>query len=225
MKVELIATTQGQGNFVGKSAEDIIVYAARVSSSREDKFEKPEGLLKYCIRNKHWSIFETASMTVEITTSRAIATQLLRHRSFQFQQKSQRYNSDVSIEPVQLRKAGSSNRQSSTEEFDPMLQVEINPNFYTGREASTSLSYHNNQCVELYKELINAGVASECARMVLPLATATTLYMTGNVRSWIHMLDVRDDEHAQLEIQLIAKEIKKIFIDQFPIISKTLSYI
>ena len=113
-KVKLIAVTQGAGDFEGRTAEDIIVYAARVSSAREDKFENPAGLLAYCIRNRHWSIFEQASMTVEITTSRAIGTQLLRHRSFQFQERSQRYIPSGSLEPKEFRLQAEKNRQSST---------------------------------------------------------------------------------------------------------------
>lgn len=212
MKTKLISKTVGVGEFEGKTAEDMIVYCARVSSSREDKFSKPEGLLNHCIKHGHWSIFEQANMTIEIETSKAIGIQLIRHRSFAFQEFSQRYAKVQGFEPIELRKQCEDNRQSSTE---------VIRNYY----ADESINFFINSIKGFYEALLNTGVARECARMILPMCTQTTLHMTGSVRSWIHFLQVRDDEHAQKEIQLIAKEIKEIFKTEFPIISKALGWI
>jgi thymidylate synthase (FAD) len=181
--------------------EENIVEIARVSSSRKDKRENPEGLIKYLIKNKHWSPFEHSYITFEIETSKAIAIQLLRHRSFTFQEFSQRYQdvnliSDKGIfEPVELRWQATSNRQSST---DP-----INSSILDGKVAMVLAA-----CEQLYNNLIESGVSRETARFILPMATKTTLHMTGSIRSWIHFLQIRDDAHAQKEIQLIAKAIK-----------------
>ena len=210
-------------NHVTPEAENAIVKIARVSSKRTDKVEKPEGLLNYLIKHKHWSPFEHGYMSVEIETSKAIGIQLIRHRSFTYQEFSQRYQ-DVSLidgmfESVELRKQAEDNRQSSTEVFNPDV-------FYDGYStaASAQIGKHFRACEDLYKRLLEEGVAREVARMVLPLATKTKIHMTGSIRSWIHFLDLRDDAHAQKEIQDVAKEIKKIFIEQFPVISKALNY-
>lgn len=217
MKVTLLNSTP--------NAEDHIVEVARVSSSRKDKKAKPEGLLSYLVRHKHWSPFEHGHVTFEIETSKAIGIQLIRHRSFSFQEFSQRYQ-DVNkfeeiFEPIELRAQCEDNRQSSTEVIDPL--VEIGP-FNTTR-ASHLIQDHFNNSHKLYNELLELGVAREQARMVLPLATTTKIHMTGSIRSWIHFLELRDDEHAQKEIQLVAKEIKKHFIKEFPIISNALGYV
>jgi len=215
-------------------AEVNIVEIARVSSNRTDKSEAPEGLINYLIRNKHWSPFEHSFMTIEIVTSKAIGIQLLRHRSFTFQEFSQRYAKVSNIEPIELRKQGETNRQSSTEVFDPMIIPgdiitttdihKFKPTYDRDTDASIAIKAYLQAGIYLYNQLIDAGVAKECARMILPMATETTIYMTGSIRSWIHLLDVRDDSHAQLEVQLIAKEIKRIFIEQLPIISKAREY-
>ena len=204
-------------------AESNIVEIARVSSSRKDKKDKPEGLINYLIKHKHYSPFEHAYMTLEIETSKAIGIQLLRHRSFTFQEFSQRYQDvnklDEMFEPIEIRKQCEDNRQSSSEVFNPLIGVK-NVSF----PASAEINHALNTCKNLYDNLIKAGVAREVARMVLPLATKTKIYMTGSIRSWIHFLDVRDDEHAQREIQLIAKDIKQIFKNELPIISNALKY-
>lgn len=202
-------------------AEVNIVEIARVSSSREDKSEKPEGLINYLINNKHWSPFQHSYLTFEIETSKAIGIQLLRHLSFTFQEFSQRYAKVEKIEPIEIRKQAIKNRQSSEEIFDPELNVLLG-----GKKelASERIEWLLKQCQDTYNLLLEAGVAKECARMVLPMATSTTLYMTGSVRSWIHFLSIRDDAHAQLEVQLIAKEIKEILKQELPIISKALNY-
>ena len=210
-------------NHVTPDAENAIVKIARVSSKRTDKVEKPEGLLNYLIKHKHWSPFEHGYMSVEIETSKAIGIQLIRHRSFTFQEFSQRYQDvnllDGMFENVELRKQAEDNRQSSTEVFNPDV-------FYDGYEtaASAQIGKHFRVCQDLYKRLLEEGVAREVARMVLPLSTKTKIHMTGSIRSWIHFLDLRDDTHAQREIQDVAKEIKKLFIQEFPVISKALNY-
>ena len=216
MKVTLLNVTP--------NAEDHIVEVARISSSRKNKKDKPEGLLRYLVRHKHWSPFEHGHATFEIETSKAIGIQLIRHRSFSFQEFSQRYQ-DVNrlesmFEPIELRAQCEDNRQSSTEVIDPKLSIIGNEGIF----ASEAIDGHLEMAHRLYNRLLEAGVAREQARMVLPLATTTKIHMTGSIRSWIHFLELRDDEHAQKEIQLIAKEIKKHFKEQFPIISESLKY-
>lgn len=205
-------------------AEINIVEIARVSSSRLDKSEKPEGLISYLIKNKHWSPFEHSFLTFEIVTSKAIGIQLLRHRSFTFQEFSQRYAKVEAIEPIELREQAISNRQSSTEIFNPRLSLD-NPDFPCEGYASEVISNTIEYLKDLYQDLLRAGVAKECARMILPMATQTTIFMTGSIRSWIHFLDIRDDGHAQKEAQEIAREIKNIFIDQLPLISTAKEYV
>lgn len=207
MKIKLLNITP--------DAERHIVEVARVSSSRENKKENYESLVKYLIVNKHWSPFEHSYMTFEIETSKAIAIQLLRHRSFTFQEFSQRYQ-DVNqlgsiFEPVELRYQASNNRQSSTEPVDSIV-------LYNKVQMVLAA------CEQLYNNLIECGVSRETARMVLPMATKTKLHMTGSVRSWIHFLDIRDDQHAQLEIQMVAKAIKSIFAEHLPSIGRALKY-
>ncbi len=224
MQVKLISmSTPCLPELHGSSAEEIVVYCARVSSSRKDKQENCAGLLKHCIEQKHWSIFETVNMCLEITTSRAISHQIVRHRSFAFQQFSQRYAASTKMEPVELRMQAEQNRQSSTKVVDPELEsgnLEIH-----GKTASTAIRRHLERSTNLYDSLLRYGVAKETARFILPETTQTRLYMNGTMRSWIHYLEIRDDEHAQLEHQLIAREIKKIFIDLMPITSEALGWI
>ena len=216
MKVQLKSITP--------NAEKNIVEIARVSSSREDKGENLSGLINYLIKHKHWSPFEHSYMTVEIGTSKAIGIQLLRHRSFTFQEFSQRYAVVEEMEPIELRKQAEKNRQSSEEVFDPIIPDTFG--LFEGHNmiASQLINQYLDIGMNIYNELLKKGVAKECARMILPMATSTTIYMTGSVRSWVHFLDIRDDSHAQKEVQLIAKEIKKIFVEQLPIISKALGY-
>lgn len=211
------------------NAEVNIVEIARVSSSRVDKSESPEKLIQYLINNKHWSPFEHSFLTFEIVTSKAIGIQLLRHRSFTFQEFSQRYAKVENIEPIELREQAVSNRQSSVEVFDPLLNswsdwiTEENEE-PKSEKASEIIRNYLHLGKNIYDNLLDNGVAKECARMILPMCTQTTIYMTGSIRSWIHFLAIRDDGHAQLEAQLIAKEIKKIFITECPVISKALNY-
>jgi thymidylate synthase (FAD) len=212
-------------------AEVNIVEIARVSSPRQDKKEKPEGLINYLIKNNHWSPLEHSYMTIEIETSKAIGIQLLRHRSFTFQEFSQRYAKVDKMEDVEIRKQAEKNRQSSDEVFDPIVR-RVEPQYFDrsyieGKTffASERIEFIKEMCQMVYSELLDAGVAKECARMILPMCTSTTIYMTGSIRSWVHFLSIRDDEHAQKEIQLIAKEIKQIFCKELPIISKALGYV
>lgn len=205
-------------NHITPDAETALVEIARVSSSRKDKKSKPEGLINYLINHKHWSPFEHAFMSVEIETSKAIGIQLIRHRSFTFQEFSQRYQ-DVNkmgdmFEHIELRKQAEDNRQSSTDLLD----------VYQNYSLSGDILDLMVDIQTLYNEMLTLGVARECARMILPMCTKTKIHMTGSVRSWIHFLDIRDDEHAQKEIQLIAKEVKKIFKQELPIVSKALGY-
>lgn len=199
------------------SPEQLITYTARVSNpGNQHNHETADKLIAYLIKNKHWSPFEMVSMCVEIKTSRAIAQQILRHRSFSFQEFSQRYAEVVDMEPVQLRKQAEKNRQSSTEAFDPVLPATARQQGDEGLKASVAVRNAIKHCEIIYQELIKAGVAKECARMVLPLTTQTTIYMTGTVRSWIHYLQQRIDPHTQLEHQQVAQAVLSIFVQKFP---------
>jgi thymidylate synthase (FAD) len=209
MQTKLISVTKSY--VIGiDTPEDLIVYTARVSNPENQmNMETSDRLVKYLIKHKHWSPFEMVDLTVMIKTSRAIAAQILRHRSFSFQEFSQRYSAVAEIETIQLRAAGATNRQSSLEPCNPTL---FNSSLY----AEDIINEHLENSQQLYEELINKGVAKECARMVLPLATETTLYMKGSVRSWIHYLQIRCDETTQLEHREIALSILDIFKAQFP---------
>ena len=215
METKLISVTQSHIEGV-TTPEELIVYTARVSNPENQmNMETSDRLIKYLIKHKHWSPFEMVDLTVEIKTSRAIAAQILRHRSFSFQEFSQRYSAVTKIEDIQLRAAGATNRQSSLEPCNPRLFND----FVSGEVAITE---HMKLSTELYEELLKAGVAKECARMVLPLATETTLYMKGSVRSWIHYLQIRCDETTQLEHREIALNILDIFKVEFPNIFKAI---
>ncbi|MCB9019197.1 MAG: FAD-dependent thymidylate synthase [Chitinophagales bacterium] len=221
MNVKLISLTQSKVDGVELTPENLIVYTARVSNpSNQMNTETSDKLIAYLVRNKHWSPFEMVDMTVEIVTSRAIAQQILRHRSFSFQEFSQRYAEVTNMERVQLRKAGTTNRQSSTEPFNPTLP--ISPTSIATTNASSKIADYIREGQDLYKELLDAGIAKECARMVLPLTTQTTIYMKGSVRSWIHYLQIRCDQHTQLEHREVAESIRDIFAAEFPVIKEAL---
>lgn len=220
MKVKLVSLTKSLVEEKDLSPEELIVYIARVSNpSNQLNSETSDKLIAYLIKNKHWSPFEMVDMTVEIITSRGIAQQILRHRSFSFQEFSQRYAAIVDMEPIELRKAGSTNRQSSTEVFDPILN---NVPILGSQKASDAIKAHIERSEELYNEMLSKGVAKETARFILPLTTQTKIYMKGSVRSWIHYLQIRMDGHTQLEHQKIANEIGWLFFQKFPNISKAL---
>jgi thymidylate synthase (FAD) len=203
---------------VTPDAEKQIAYCARVSNPKNQENDSFEGLLKYCVKNQHWSIFEHAFMTVEINTSLAIATQILRHRSFTFQQFSQRYadSKELQIEiPIpDLRKQDTKNRQNSTDDLGDYLKLTLQERIRVNFEHSLSL----------YNDLLSKGVAKECARFVLPQATMTRLYMSGTVRSWIHYIDLRSSNGTQKEHMEIAELVKCIFTCQFPTISSALEW-
>ena len=223
MNVELISLTQPQMSTSDRSpmsAEDVIAYCARVSNPKNQmNTQTAPKLLKFLIKHKHWSPFELASMCVEIKTSRAIAAQILRHRSFSFQEFSQRYSKAQELEFLELREQAEKNRQSSKDVIDPILTKD-NKNV----PASQVVSQYLNEGVKLYDELIEAGVAKESARMVLPLTTETTMYMNGTVRSWVHYINLRTEENTQKEHRDIANAIKDIFVKEFPNVSEALEW-
>lgn len=200
--------------WVTPDAEKRIVKMARVSNPRnEDNWETGPNLLRYCLKHKHFSIFEMANMCVEIETTRAISPQILRHRSFSFQEFSQRYadtNELGSAVIPHLRRQDNKNRQNSIDDLSP----ELIASYYR------RISQICEDAEHLYREMISNGVAKECARSILPLSTQTRLFMNGTLRSWIHYLQLRTDNGTQLEHQQIAQRIKQIFCDQFPVIGQ-----
>ena len=217
--VKLISCSQGVGDLSGHSPQDIISYVARVSNPHnQGNFHTAAGLLKYCIKHQHWSIFETVSMTMEINTTRGIAAQILRHRSFTFQEFSQRYADTkllgTSIDVPELRRQDTKNRQNSLDDLPPGLV----------QDYQKKISKHFDKSMEIYNDLLDVGVAKESARFVLPLACPTRLYMTGSVRSWITYIQLRSGNGTQKEHQVIAEECKKVFICMFPDIAKALDW-
>jgi thymidylate synthase (FAD) len=207
MRVKLISVTQPCAELREQgiaTAEDLIVYTARVSNPQNQLNVETGGkLLNYCMEHGHWSVFEQASMGMEIVTSRAISAQILRHRSFHFQEFSQRYSAVHELEPIQLRKQAEKNRQSSSEPMNSWHLAKL-------------VTRLEEQAQDVYRELITYGVARECARMVLPLSTQTTIYMTGTVRDWIHYIRLRTKPDTQLEHRQVAEAVGKIFVEQFP---------
>lgn len=191
--------------------EEYIIYAARVSSDDRVNNETAPKLLKFLIDHKHWSPFEMISVGIEVKTSRAIAQQILRHRSFSFQEFSQRYAAVTDMEPVQLRYQAKKNRQSSTTKI-------------TDTSIINSVNDHIKETERLYGYMLDKGVAKECARMVLPLTTQTTMVMHGTLRSWIHFFDQRCSPHAQLEIQQIAYQARNLVSDCCPWTAKALGW-
>ena len=199
-------------------AEKTMAYIARVSNPKNQDNENFSGLLRYCINHQHWSVFEQSSMTLEIETTRGIAAQILRHRSFTYQEFSQRYadsNLLGEIELPELRRQDDKNRQNSIDDLEPEMVEKFN------RQMNTLFS----SAFGLYNQMLQAGVAKECARFVLPLATPTKLYMTGSCRSWIHYINLRSAHGTQKEHMDIANECKKIFIEQFPAVSEALDWV
>lgn len=206
MSTKLIAVTP--------KAEKTMAYIARVSSPQQDNPEYSR-LLKYCIDHGHFSVFEHASMTVEIATSRTISAQILRHRSFTFSEFSQRYATPLEFVPQAARRQSEKNRQSSVDDLPENIKA-----WWEQRQLE-----HWSQSEELYKHALSFGVAKECARAVLPMSTATRLYMTGSVRSWIHYLQLRTAIDTQEEHRTIAESIKKIFVKEFPTVSEALGWV
>ena len=211
MNVKLVTVTP--------KAEETMGYVARVSNPKNQDNPKVAGLLGYCIKHGHWSVFEQAHMTVEIETTRGLAAQILRHRSFTYQEFSQRYADSSMLSKVipmpELRRQDDKNRQNSIDDLDPFVvqdfELKIQRHFVDG--------------MKLYKDMLDAGVAKECARFVLPLATPTKLYMTGSVRSWIHYINLRSAHGTQKEHMDIAENCRTIFNEQFPIVAEALEWL
>ena len=203
---------------VTPDAEKHIAYCARVSNPKNQDNDSFEGLLKYCIKHKHWSIFEQAFMTLELSTTRAIAAQVLRHRSFTYQEFSQRY-ADSSLLGKQiplpeLRRQDTKNRQNSTDDLDPFENQKMQIQMQTLFDSSMAL----------YEQMLDRGVAKECARNVLPMCIPTKMYMSGSIRSWVHYIDLRSANGTQKEHMNLANSCKEIFVEQFPTISQALDW-
>ena len=210
MNVKLVTVTP--------DAEQLMAYVARVSNPSNQDNEKYAGLLKYCIKHNHWSVFEQSSMTIEIETTRAIAAQILRHRSFTFQEFSQRYAASTALGDIdlpELRRQDEKNRQNSTDDLDPEMVEKFNKQMITLFSSAKSL----------YEQMLSQGVAKECARMVLPLCTPTRIYMTGSCRSWIHYINLRSAHGTQKEHMDIAEACRKVFTEQFPSVSEALEWL
>lgn len=202
---------------VTPDAEKTMGFVARVSNPNNQENPKVAGLLKYCIKHQHWSVFEQAHMTLEIETTRGLAAQILRHRSFCFQEFSQRYADSSALGDIQLpqlRRQDTKNRQNSIDDLDPFLvqKYEILMQDYFKRG------------MELYQQMLEDDIAKECARFVLPLAVGTKLYMTGNLRSWIHYINLRTANGTQKEHMEIAELCKRHFICQFPTVAEALGW-
>ena len=218
-EVKLIACSSGAGELEGKSPQDVISYVARVSNPHnQNNYRTAGGLLKYCIKHAHWSIFETVSMTLEINTTRGIAAQVLRHRSFTFQEFSQRYADtkllDQTIPVPDLRRQDEKNRQNSVSDLAPgMVQ-----------QYQDKIDKHFRDGMRLYNNLLDNGVAKECARFVLPLATPTRIYMTGSCRSWIHYINLRTANGTQKEHMELAEQCREVFRTVFPDVAEALDW-
>jgi thymidylate synthase (FAD) len=204
---------------VTPDAEKHMAYCARVSNPKNQDNEKFDGLLKYCIKHQHWSIFEQAFMTLEISTTRGIAAQVLRHRSFTFQEFSQRYaDSSLLSDKIplpELRRQDIKNRQNSIDNLDAFEVQNLELQMQTLFDSSMAL----------YKQMLERGVAKECARFVLPLAVPTKIYMTGSIRSWMHYIDLRSANGTQKEHMDIANSAKEIFCEQFPTVATALEWV
>ena len=210
MNVKLVTVTP--------KAEETMGYVARVSNPKNQDNPKVAGLLGYCIKHGHWSVFEQAHMTVEIETTRGLAAQILRHRSFTYQEFSQRYADSSMLSKViplpELRRQDDKNRQNSIDDLDPFVVQDFD----------LKMQRHFVEGMKLYKDMLDAGVAKECARFVLPLATPTKLYKTGSVRSWIHYINLRSAHGRQKEHMQIAENCRAIFNEQFPIVAEALGW-
>ena len=211
MTVKLISVTP--------DAEKTMAYVARVSNPKNQDNDKFAGLLSYCIKHGHWSVFEQAYMTLEINTTRGLAAQILRHRSFTYQEFSQRYaDANLLSEKIplpKLRRQDTKNRQNSTDDVDP----------YIVQKYDILMEEHFKSSMDLYNKMLEDGIAKECARFVLPLATPTRIYMTGSVRSWVHYIDLRSAHGTQKEHMAVAEGVRSIFKEQFPTVAEALDWI
>ena len=204
---------------VTPDAEKTMAYVARVSNPKNQDNEKFAGLLRYCIQHGHWSVFEQAFMTIEINTTRGLAAQILRHRSFTYQEFSQRYaDSSLLAEKIplpSLRSQDLKNRQNSVDDVDSSLVEKYNG----------LMENHFKEGMKLYQQMLDDGIAKECARFVLPLATPTRLYMTGSCRSWVHYIELRSAHGTQKEHMELVENVRKVFIEQFPLVSQALDWV
>ena len=204
---------------VTPEAEKTMGYVARVSNPNNQENPKVAGLLKYCIKHNHWSVFEQAHMTLEIETTRGIAAQILRHRSFTYQEFSQRYaDSSMLADNIplpELRRQDTKNRQNSIDDIDPFVKQEF----------EIKMRKHFDEAMVLYQSMLDMGIAKECSRFVLPLATPTRIYMSGSCRSWIHYINLRTANGTQKEHMDLAEGCKKVFIEQFPTCAEALEWV
>ncbi len=204
---------------VTPDSEQHMAYVARVSNPKNQDNDKFAGLLKYCIKHGHWSVFEQAFMTVEINTTRGLAAQILRHRSFTYQEFSQRYaDTNLLSETIplpKLRRQDNKNRQNSTDDVEDWVVDKYN----------ILMEEHFKDSMNLYNKMLEDGIAKECARFVLPLSTPTRIYMTGSCRSWIHYINLRSAHGTQKEHMEIAEQCMKVFIEQFPAVSEALAWV
>lgn len=211
MNVKLISVTP--------DAEKMMGYVARVSNPSNQENPKVAGLLKYCVKHQHWSVFEQSFMTLEIETTRGLAAQILRHRSFTFQEFSQRYADSsllsTNIPLPELRRQDTKNRQNSIDDIDE----------FKVQKYQMLMQDHFRDAMALYQTMLDEGIAKECARFVLPLAVPTRIYMSGSCRSWVHYIDLRSAHGTQKEHMDIAEACKKVFIEQFPTVAEALEWI
>ena len=211
MTVKLVSVTP--------DAEQTMAYVARVSNPANQQNENYAGLLRYCIKHNHWSVFEQSFMTLEIETTRAIAAQILRHRSFTYQEFSQRYADSSLLSKAiplpELRRQDTKNRQNSIDDLDPFIVQRLEMQMQTLFDSSMAL----------YQQMLEAGVAKECARNVLPLCTPTRIYMSGSCRSWIHYIDLRSAHGTQKEHMDIANACREVFVEQFPTVAEALEWV
>ena len=211
MNVKLISVTP--------DAEKTMAYVARVSNPKNQTNENYAKLLGYCIKHNHWSVFEQAFMTLEIETTRGLAAQVLRHRSFTYQEFSQRYADSSllgdTIPMFDIRRQDTKNRQNSIDDVDPFVKQEF----------EIKIRKHFDDAMTLYQSMLDMGIAKESARFVLPLATPTRLYMSGSVRSWAHYITLRSANGTQKEHMDIAEACKKIFVEQFPTCAEALEWV
>jgi thymidylate synthase (FAD) len=211
MSVKLISVTP--------DAEKMMAYVARVSNPNNQENPNYAKLLGYCIKHNHWSVFEQAFMTLELETTRGVAAQVLRHRSFTYQEFSQRYaDSSMLADQIpmfDLRRQDTKNRQNSIDDIDPFVKQEF----------EIKIRRHFDEAMVLYQSMLDAGIAKECSRFVLPLATPTRIYMSGSCRSWIHYINLRTANGTQKEHMDLAEGCKKVFIEQFPTCAEALEWV
>ena len=208
-KVELIS--------ISPNAEKTMAYIARVSNPKNQDNNDYTKLLSYCINHEHWSVFEQSFMTLQIETNRGIAAQILRHRSFTFQEFSQRYADSTQLGNIplpELRRQDSKNRQNSISDLSEKIKTKFN----------NKILEHFENASKLYEEMLSEGIAKECARFILPLSTPTRIYMSGSCRSWIHYINLRTGHGTQEEHKLIAENCKLIFKENFPTVSQALNW-